>query len=175
MGETSAAVQQAKEPISIKPAKPEGILDWMNEIFDAISRRAFEIFESNGQMSGHEFEDWFKAESELLHPVHVHMTESNEAIDVEAEVPGFNEKEIEISVEPRRLTITGKRESKNEQKKGKTVYSETCSDQVFRTVELPAEVETDKATATLKNGMLHLAMPKAAKARSVRIQAKSAA
>jgi HSP20 family molecular chaperone IbpA len=42
-------------------------------------------------------------------------------------------------------------------------------------VELPAEVEAEKAAATLKNGMLQLTMPKAAKARTVRVQPKAVA
>ena len=90
-------------------------------------------------------------------------------------MPGFNEKEIEVSVEPRRLTITGKRETETkEEKKGKTVYSESCSDQILRIVDLPANVDAEKATATLKNGVLHLTMPKAAKAKTIEIKPKAA-
>jgi HSP20 family protein len=91
-----------------------------------------------------------------------------------AEVPGFNDKELEISVEPRRVTISGKRETNKEEKKGKTFYSETGCDQILRVVDLPVAIETDKVTATLKNGVLEVAMPKAATARSIRIQPKTA-
>jgi HSP20 family protein len=90
----------------------------MTEVFDAISRRAFELFENNGRAFGHDVEDWFKAEKELLHPVPIHVTETGESVEVKAEVPGFNEKELEVNVEPRRLTITGKRETSKEEKKG---------------------------------------------------------
>jgi len=79
-----------------------------------------------------------------------------------------------IIVEPRRVTISGKRETSKEEKKGKSVYSETGCDQILRVVDLPAEVETDKVTAILKNGVLALTMPKVAKSRSIRIQAKAA-
>jgi HSP20 family protein len=98
------------------------------------------------------------------------MDENDDSISVKAEVPGFNAKELEITLEPNRLTITGKRESSKEETKGKTVYSETCSNQIFRVVDLPAEVETGKATATLKDGMLLLTMPKAAKVGAVTIR-----
>jgi HSP20 family protein len=93
---------------------------------------------------------------------------------VQAEVPGFDERDLEIKVAPVRMTITGKRETSKEEKKGKSVYSETGCDQILRVVDLPAEVETDKVTATLKNGVLALTMPKVAKSRSIRIQAKAA-
>ena len=69
---------------------------------------------------------------------------------------------------------SGKRETSKEEKRGKTVYSETSSDEILRTVDLPVDVETDKVTATLKNGVLDLTVPKVAKARSIRIQAKAA-
>jgi len=41
-------------------------------------------------------------------------------------------------------------------------------------VRLPTEIETDKVTAMLKNGVLNLTMPKVAKARSIKIQRKTA-
>jgi len=175
MAEKGAAVQLAKQPTTIAPLGVENLFERANNIFDAISRRAYDIFESNGRLFGRELEDWFRAERELLHPVHVHVTESGDALEVKAEVPGFNEKELEINVEPRRLVISGKRESKKEEKKGKTVYSEACSDQIMRMIELPADVETEKVTATLKNGVLELTLPKSTKARSVRIEPKAAA
>ncbi len=84
--------------------------------------------------------------------------------------PGFNEKEIEVSVEPRRLIITGKRETNKERQKGKTVYEEFCSDQILRIVDLPMAVDADKVTATLKNGVLQMKMPKAAKGKTVEIK-----
>lgn len=174
MAEKGAAVQVAKQPTSITPLGFENLFERANNMFDTISRRAYEIFEGNGRLFGRDLEDWFQAERELLHPVHVHVTESGDALEVKAEVPGFSEKELEINVEPRRLVITGKRESKKEEKKGKTLYSEACSDQIMRMIDLPAEVETEKVTATLKNGVLDLNLPKSAKARSVRIEPRAA-
>jgi len=177
MAEKSTAVQRAKEPTAptaLMPLTFEGIFDRLDAVFDTISRRAYDIFERNGRVLGREWEDWFQAERELFHPVHVHVVESDNSLEVKAEVPGFSEKELEINVEPRRIIITGKRQAAKEEKKGKTVYSETCSDQLMRIIHLPAEVEAEKATATLKNGILELSMPKAAKARTIQIQPKAA-
>jgi HSP20 family protein len=174
MAEKSTAVQPAKEQTLSKPTTFESLFDRANDVFDAISRRAYEIFEGNGFTSGGALRDWFQAERELLHPVHVNITESDDALDIKAEVPGFNEKELEINVEPRRLMISGKRETSKEEKKGKTVYSETCANHIMRLIDLPAEVETEKVTAALKNGVLELKLPKAAKPRTVRVQPKVA-
>jgi HSP20 family protein len=170
----TATVQKENEGIAIRTATPKAVIDRVQETFDAISRRAFEIFEGNGRSFGHDVEDWLQAEKELFHPVHLDINESDESISVKAEVPGFNEKELQVTMEPSRLTISGKHESSKEEKKGKTVYSEVCAKEVFRVVELPAEVDTKKVTATLKDGILQLTMPKAAKA-AIQIRPQAAA
>lgn len=175
MSEKGTAVQVAKQPANVTPMPTENLFERATSMFEAISRRAYEIFEGNGHLDGHDLEDWFRAERELLHPVHIAITESGDALEVKAEVPGFNEKELEINVEPRRLIITGRRETKKEEKKGKTLYSESCANEVMRVIDLPASVEADKVTATLKNGVLALHLPKAAKARTVRVEPKAAA
>jgi HSP20 family protein len=132
----------------------------------------------------------------------VNAVDAGENLEVKAEVPGFSEKEIEVSVESGRLTITGKRETetrkedkkgrqerktrkedkkgrqerktRKEDKKGKTVYSESCSNQILRIVDLPASVDPEKTTATLKNGVLNLTIAKAAKAKTIEIKPKAA-
>jgi len=175
MSEKGTAVQVAKQPATITPMPFENLFERANSMFNAISRRAYEIFEGKGHTFGRDLEDWFQAERELLHPVHIHVSESGNALEVKAEVPGFSEKELEIHVEPRRLVISGKRETKKEEKKGKTVYSETCANEIMRVIELPADVEAEKVTAILKNGVLDLNLPKAAKARTVRVEPKAAA
>ena len=155
-------LQHTKDkPVAIKQVKPDTLSESINKIFDSIAKRAYELFDGHGRKPGHDFDDWFKAEMELLHPVRVHFADFGENLEVHAEVPGFNEKQIEISVEPRRLTIYGKRECDKEQKSGKTVYSEGCCDQMLRIVELPMAVDADKTMATLKNGVLELTIPKA--------------
>jgi HSP20 family protein len=146
----------------------------MQQLHDLIEHRAFELFDGNGKTFGHDLEDWFKAESELLHPVHVDFAESDGDLTVRAEVPGFTAKELEVSVEPRRLTITGKRETKEERKDKKTIYTERCSDQVLRVVDLPEAVNADKASASLKDGVLELTMPKATPAKKISIESKTA-
>ncbi len=171
MGETTAVIR-AEEPTKV--VKLTSRFDQMDETFNALAQRAYEIFDGNGRAFGRDLDNWFQAERELLHPVALNITETDEAFMVKAEVPGFTEKEIEVAVEPGRLTITGQRESSKGKKKAKTVYAESCSDQILRIVDLPLEIEADKVTASLKNGMLELNLPKVAKAQPVRIRPKAA-
>jgi HSP20 family protein len=151
------------------------IFDRMREMHDLISRRAFELFEKGGRNLGRDLDNWFKAESELLHPVSISIDETDEGLKVEAEVPGFRAEELEVSVEPHRLTITGKRKAeKEEKKKGKTVYSERSTERILRVVELPVEVNTEAVSAVLKDGVLEFTMPKAVPAKKITIEKQAA-
>ncbi|MGA2510646.1 MAG: Hsp20 family protein [Candidatus Acidiferrales bacterium] len=175
MSEKTTAAQTAPDSTSLKLVQPESLVDRINRLQQNIARRAFEIFRGDGGFFGRELDHWFKAEAELLHPVHINITESGETLNVQAEVPGFSANELQVSLDPHRLTITGKRETTKEQeKKGKTVYREQCSSEILRIVDLPAEVDASKTTATLKNGVLELSMPKSAQTKSTRVEVKAA-
>jgi HSP20 family protein len=172
--QAATALQPVKTSVPIKQTETENVFERIQQTYDSIARRAFEIFDNNGRWFGHELEDWFRAESELLHPLHLEISDSDDSLTVRAEVPGFNTKELQINVEPRKLTITGKHEAQEASRKGKTVYSEQCAKEILRVVDLPAEVDSSKVTATLKDGILSLEMPKAAHAKTVRVEAKAA-
>lgn len=176
MAEAVKVMEPAKKaaaPVAVKTERSADLPTRMRDIFDNISKRAFEIFEHNGRVLGREWDDWFKAESEVLRPVFLNVQESDKDISVKAEVPGFTSKDLHVSVEGNRLTISGKRETKEEKTEKKIVYREHSSDQIMRMVDLPAAVDAEKATATLKDGMLELTLPKLAPARKIAIEPKA--
>lgn len=169
------AVQPVKTTAAMtKPTEPEQLFDRMEQLYNSIARRAFEIFEGNGRWFGHDMDDWLKAEAEVLHPMHLEIAEADDALTVKAEVPGFEAKELDIQVQGDHLAISGKHEAKEEAKKGKTIYSERCANEIFRSVTLPTEVDSTKVTAGLKDGVLTIGLPKAPHAKSVRVEAKAA-
>jgi HSP20 family protein len=166
-------VKKSPAPASLKLVPPADLFDRMGKLYDSVAHRAFELFESNGRSLGRDLEDWFRAEAELLHPAHVDISETGEGLAVRAEVPGFTAQDLEISIEPRRVTISGKRETKEERKDKKIIYQERCSDQIMRVIDLPVAVDGDKAAATVKDGILELNVPKAAPAKKVPIRTKA--
>ena len=173
MSEKGTATQTALEPVSVKAAAPQDLLERVQKAYEEIANRAFAIFKDDGSF-GHDLDNWLKAETELLHPVRVNVTEADGRVDIEAEVPGFEPKDLEVTLEPQRLIISGKREIKEESTKGKTIYKEQSSNEILRTIPLPFEVEAAKATATLKNGILELHAPKSAKATTAKVQVQAA-
>lgn len=148
-------IQQATEP---QVVAMNASFEQMTALSESIARRAFEIFQTRGRIDGGDLEDWYRAEAELFHTAHVHLYESEDALAVSAEVPGFEAEELSISVEPSRLTITGKRATNH--KSMRVLYCDACADRIFRSMGLPVEVDPKKATAALRNGVLELALPK---------------
>jgi len=157
---SATGVQPAPSRPPVKSGQAESLTERMDRIYDAISRRAYELFERDGGVDGNDVRHWLEAESEFLHPVHVHLEESDNQFVVRAEVPGFTANDLEVNIEPRRVTIAGKRQSKKETKEGESVYAEECSDEIFRVIDLPSEAATIKVAATLKDGVLEIQIPK---------------
>ena len=131
-----------------------------NEIYARIARHAYELFEARDCNSGHDWEDWFRAESELLRSVPIEMTEKPDEILVHAGVLGFSATELKAAVEPRLLVIAGKKETVVERGE-KTFYVEWLPDEIFRAVALPCEVLPERATAKLHSGVLEVILPRA--------------
>ncbi len=130
------------------------------EINDLIARRAYELFESSGFTHGRALEDWLRAESEILLQAPVDVTETENGFTIRADVPGFDEKDLEVRVAPRSLCITGKRQELSDQKEGTTIYSERRSTHIFRVLHLPAEIHGDAVNTTVSEGLLEIKLLK---------------
>jgi len=98
MAEKGAATQTALESVPAKESVPvkgtsKDLIEQFNKVYDQIANRAFSIFENDG-LFGRDLENWFKAETELFHPVHVNVAEAEGTVTVKAEVPGFEIKDL---------------------------------------------------------------------------------
>ena len=156
----SAAVMQRMKGTEIVERSSEEIFNQFSQMHELIARRAFEIFESNGGSPGHDLEDWLRAESELLRPVPLNVIELNGEYVVRAEVPGFGGRDIKISVEPRCLAVSGKLQTNEEGENGRLIRSAWCGNQVFRTLDLPSDVDTSTVSASVQDGILTVHLPK---------------
>jgi len=146
----------------------------LKEIYDDISRRAYELFVQRRYQDGHDLEDWIRAESEALEPVPVEILDNNETFTVNAEVPGFAPKDLEVKVEPSRVLIRGRAEASMQRSAGKTIYTECQKNQVFRVVDLPSAVNPDRVTANLHDGILQITLQKALTIQANRVEVKAA-
>jgi HSP20 family protein len=100
------------------------------------------------------------------------VVDEGDQVRVTAELPGLEKDDFEVEVNGDRLCIRGERKSDREERKGEYYYSERSYGSFSRSVALPAEVDSDKAKATYKNGVLHITLPKteAAKGRRITVE-----
>jgi HSP20 family protein len=166
------AIQTRQQRTSTSPVfvEAEKLLEKMKEFSQSVAQRAHEFFEARGREFGHDMEDWFRAESELMRRTPVEIKEAENQITVRTEVPGFAVNEINVSVEPQRLVLSGKSEKTVEEKQLQTLLSEFHSNQFGRELRLPAEVDPAKTIAVLKDGVLELVFEKAAESKAVNVE-----
>jgi HSP20 family protein len=134
----------------------ETLFERTSEMFNQIENRAYQLFEENGRTFGYDLDNWLRAESELVLKVPVDMTDETSQLLVKATIPDFKETEIKVNVQPARLTICGKHETKATE--NETTTSE--SKELFCSIALPCEVKPDTAKAEFKDGLLTVTLPK---------------
>jgi HSP20 family protein len=94
----------------------------------------------------------------------VNISESDKKITISAELPGMDDKDIDVSLSRNELTIKGEKKEEKEVKKENYYHMERSYGSFHRTLSLPCEVEDDKVDAQFKNGVLTINLPKAAEA-----------
>ena len=103
------------------------------------------------------------------------VSETDDEIRIKAELPGIDEKDIEVTLDESYLTIRGEKKEEREEKKRNYVLSEVSYGQFHRTLPLPAGIERGKVKARFKRGVLTLSLPKSETAREQRRQIPIAA
>lgn len=86
------------------------------------------------------------------------VSDDTDAVRVSADLPGMEEKDVEVLLEDNVLTIRGETNSHTEDSKKQ--FSERYYGRFERRIQLGHEVEEDKITASLKNGVLEVVLPK---------------
>ena len=103
----------------------------------------------------------------------LNVWQDNDAFHVEAELPGFELEALEIYVTGgNQLTISGERQ-RPDVKAGDWHRQERAFGKFRRTLELPNDVACDKVTATLKDGVLTISLPKSEEVKPRRIKVKA--
>jgi HSP20 family protein len=136
-----------------EPAKALSPFEEMERRFEDLFRRPFSLLEPS----------WWPRlrmpEMEEVSPK-IDIFEEGENFVVKAEIPGMKKEEIEVNLTDDMVTISG--EKKKEEKVEKKDYYrlERSYGSFSRSFRLPKEIQTDKAKATFKDGVLELKVPK---------------
>jgi HSP20 family protein len=116
----------------------------MNRLFDDF----FRDFDMRLPMMGDANGNW----------PHLDVSETDKQVTVTAELPGLEEKDVELLLQDGMLTLRGEKRSESDDKDRQ--FSERYWGRFERRIMLDAEVQADKAEARFKNGVLTVTIPK---------------
>ncbi len=97
----------------------------------------------------------------------VDVTEKNGAFEIKAELPGIDEKDIEVKLVNGGLLIKGEKKEEKEETDAGYVVSERSYGAFERFFGLPEGVQTDKIAATYTKGVLTVTLPKSVEAKKL--------
>ena len=104
----------------------------------------------------------------------VDVEETKDSVHVKVEIPGMKKEDIKIQTVGDHLVISGERRHESEEKDRHFHRVERAYGKFQRALQLPVEVQSDKAKASYKDGVLEISFPKSdkAKAREIEIDVK---
>ena len=103
------------------------------------------------------------------------LSETDKEIEITAELPGLEEKDIQLNVADNVLTIRGEKKNEREETKKDYHLVERSYGSFTRAVQLPDGVNPDSIKAVMSKGVLKVTVPKPAPAQTKKIDIKSAA
>jgi HSP20 family protein len=90
----------------------------------------------------------------------IEVKDKGQTFQVCAEVPGMNEKDINVTLKDNQLIIEGEKKNENEGEEKGFFHSEFSYGHFYRAITLSDDVDPDKVTATYKNGLLNIELEK---------------
>jgi HSP20 family protein len=149
---------EANVEVRSEPAEPaRRLMPWqdLDRLFDDFLKRRW------AHPTRWEWPGWQEL-TPLLEPraPSVDVVDQDNEVVVRAEVPGVDKKDLDVSIADRTLTIKGSKSEKKEQKGADFYRQEIRSGSFSRSVLLPADVDSAKAKASYKDGVVELRLPK---------------
>jgi HSP20 family protein len=92
----------------------------------------------------------------------INVSETDNEIRIEAELPGVSENEVEVSLSGDMLTIRGEKKAEQEEKRQNYHVMERSYGSFARSVQLPFAIRPDQVQASFQNGVLTITLPKSA-------------
>jgi HSP20 family protein len=107
----------------------------------------------------------------------IDVTETDKVIEVAAELPGLERKDVDISLEDDVLIIRGEKTAKQERKDEKKNYhvTERSHGAFYRLIQPPPGIDPSSVQATMSNGVLKVTIPKPARSAAKKIEVKEEA
>ena len=101
------------------------------------------------------------------------ITETEDRVVVKAELPGIEEKDIDLSINGNLLTIRGEKKRLKKENDGDHYLGDRYYGSFYRTFALPADIVQEKDEVTFKKGVLRISVRKAAESKTKKIEIKN--
>lgn len=98
----------------------------------------------------------------------ISVAEDEEKMTVSAELPGMDEKDVDVSISGDTLTLQGEKRDEHEEREGEAYRSERWYGKFRRDIPLSGEFDPDQAQATFSKGVLTIELPRKPEAQSSR-------
>lgn len=102
----------------------------------------------------------------------IDVNETKDNVMVRAEIPGMEKDQISIDVQNNSLILSGEKKHETEKKDDNFHWRECSYGKFTRQIALPSEVDSSKASAEYKNGVLNITLPKVENKNRKRIEVK---
>lgn len=161
----------------------KNLIPWRRNATDsAVARREDNPFADFHRQMNRLFEDFFsdfedkqfglqfpsafdRSDAAMLR---VDVAETDKEVTVKADLPGIEEKDVQVTVDEDVLTIRGTREAEREEKKRNYHVVERQVGEFHRSIPLPGGLDAEHVKATFKKGVLTVTLPKLPEAQSKR-------
>jgi len=136
----------------------------------AIVRRTSSLIDEFERLASHFWGSWQPVVLRTVFTPTVDIHEEKDKLVVKAEFPGIGKDDVEITLDENTLRIEAEKKQE-EVTEGTDYYAcERHFGRYSRLISLPFHVDAEKASASLKNGLLEISLPKAEEAKSKQIQ-----
>jgi len=153
----------AKELTTWKPLKQLAPLGDFDRIRRQMDRMWDSLFEWGPHLKSEDERGWLPA---------LDLTENPNELIVQAEIPGLDPKDVDISLSDKTLTIREEKKQEREEKEENFHLIERSFGSFVRSIQLPAEVKSEKISASYKNGILKIVLPKSEQAKKKEVKIK---
>jgi HSP20 family protein len=146
------AKAESREIVKTEPTKAPSRLEEMERWFEDAFRRPYSLFAPSGwpRLRMHEME--------MIAPI-VDIFEDHGDVVVKAQLPGMKKEDIDVKLTDGTIIISGEKKQGEKVEKKDYYRMESSYGSFTRTINLPSEVQTDKAKAKFKDGVLEIRAP----------------
>jgi HSP20 family protein len=140
---------------------PHSLVHKLESLAERVRDRAYDIFHRH-KKHGRAIDDWLQAERDLIFAPPSELIEKNGDFEIRVAAPGFAADQAVVTALPDAVIVSAESSHRHEEKDANVHFCEFGTKTLYRRIDLPAAIDTDRVTASLDDGILHITAHKTA-------------